>query len=122
MAEIEDGAGVLPTWPIRGGDTWRGEDWAVTDPATGDPIDLVAAGWSNWRAQWRPTAGTSQVIDLEIDDSQAASGILTRKPVSAADTMSMGGPGGYDVKADDADGQSITWLTGSTTWVQDYTR
>lgn len=122
MATIEDGVGVLPTEAVRGGSTWTGEPWTITDPATGDPIDLVAAGWSNWRAQWRPSAGSGFAIDLQIDDSQAASGILTRQPVSKADTMSMGGPGGYDVLADDADGQTFAWLTGSTTWVQDYTR
>lgn len=116
------GPGILPPDAIYAGDTWPGEDYTITDPATGDPIDLVAAGWSNWRAQWRPTAGTSTYIDLVIDDSQATSGIISREPLAGSQTESMGGPGGWDLQADDADGQTVTWLTGQTTWTQDYTR
>ncbi len=61
-----------------------------------EPEDVSA--YSGWASDWRATPGAAVDVELAIDTSQAASGLVT---ISATDeqTLSMGGNGYFDVLA-----------------------
>lgn len=112
------GPGILPTDAIYAGDDWSR---ILTIQQGGSPVDLASAGWTNWTAQWRPDPGTASKIDLTVDDTAAASGQITVS-LTGAQTESMGGNGVWDLQAEDSDGNTVTWVRGSTVWTQDVTR
>lgn len=112
------GPGILPADQIYAGDDWSRILTIKQDDAA---VDLVAAGWTAWTAQWRTDPGTASKIDLSVDDSAAASGQITVS-LTGAQTESMGGNGVWDLQATDSDGNTVTWLRGATVWTQDVTR
>lgn len=92
-----------------------------------DPLDLVADGWGTWAATWRPAPESNQSVALDVDTSNAASGIIrvsatgvkTRQIqdlVSRRDQF-----GAWDLQAVKA-GATRTWLYGRTTHREDVTR
>ena len=110
--------GKVPTLQLRGGDDWS---LALTLQQAGSPVDLPAAGWTGWRAQWRPAAGSATVIVIDVDTSSASSGVLVLSQ-DGTRTGQMGGPGVWDLEAKDSSGRTVTWLAGDTAWTQDVTR
>lgn len=112
------GPGILPSDAIYAGDYWSR---ALTIAQDGAAVDLVAAGFTAWKAQWRPDAGSSTFVDLTVDDSLAASGLIT-VAATGAQTETMGGPGVWDLQALDSAGRPVTWVRGVTSWTQDVTR
>lgn len=113
----------LPPITIKAGDAWDGFRFRVKDdqdPA--QPIDLPAAGWTDWRCQFRPSPGSGQFVELTVDDSDAANGWIGVSATGAM-TQQMGGDGGFDVQCLRGDGEPKTWVEcKQVTWWQDYTR
>ena len=110
--------GRIPTLKLRGGDDWS---LTLTLKQGGVPVDLVAAGWTGWRAQWRPAAGSATVLAIDVNTTSAASGVLVLS-MDGARTGQMGGPGVWDLEAKDSSDRTVTWCEGDTAWEQDVTR
>lgn len=86
----------------------------------GTPIDLVAAGWTNWEAQYRTSVFSPDALDFTIDDSLAADGKIT-VTLTASQTEDLIGSGVYDLQANQ--GESVrTWLKGTIQWTKGVTR
>lgn len=83
-----------------------------------DPLDLST--WTDWAAQWRPTLTSDTVLDLDVDTSELATGIVTVS-VDAETTRTMGQSGVWDLQAT-LSGDVRTWLRGRTIWMNDVTR
>jgi hypothetical protein len=109
----------VPVVPIYAGDSVAFPVYTVKT-AEGAAIDLVADGWSDWRAQWRPQADAQDSIELTVDASRANEGMILIR-VAAEDTANMGGAGVWDLQATRA-GLVRTWLRGKTKWTRDVTR
>lgn len=87
----------------------------------GDPaavIDLVAAGWTSWRAQWRPFVSSDSFVEMTVDTSLANVGRITIS-ASAAQTQNMGG-GVWDLQAE-RPGEVRTWLRSAVIFTKDVT-
>jgi hypothetical protein len=83
------------------------------------PINLVAEGWGNWTAQWRPNDSSSDHIDFEVDDSQASQGRIGIF-LSAANSLLVKN-GVWDLQA--TRGEEVkTWIRGEVTHMKDVTR
>ena len=112
---------MIPTeispWPIYSGDP---ESMQLTFQNNDGSIQDLTEFYDSYRAQWRRTPHNGVAIDVEVDDSQAAQGIL-RLELTKAQTEAMNGPGVFDIEAlMGADTRTI--LRGSTSWKQDVTR
>lgn len=110
--------GIVAPIALYGGDDWQ-MVLTITDAGVG--VDLVAAGWSGWRAQWRPDAGSDTMLPFGVSTVGAASGVLALS-MTSAQVGAMGGDGVWDLEALDGGGRTVTWLRGSTVWEQDVTR
>lgn len=111
------GPGIVPTEQIYGGDGWSR---TLTISQSGTPVDLTD-GWSGWKAQWRPTAGAQTVLDIDVDVTDAATGVLVLS-LTGDQTGSMGGDGVWDLEATPTGGEPVTWVRQQTTWLQGVTR
>ncbi|OIU84609.1 hypothetical protein [Microbacterium sp. AR7-10] len=100
---------------IYAGDTYAAR-FAFT--VEGQPFPLPATGW---RAQARPNPHSETVIELTVDATEAAGGIITLT-IPAAETEGIGFPKGvWDLQH--ADGLNIsTWISGRVTIEKDVTR
>lgn len=113
---------------VYAGDAWS-QAFRMTvqpdpdDPAT-EPEDL--SGYSDWACQWRSTAGAATAIDLTVDASDAATGVIVVRAsgdVGAVEgqTREMGGNGVFDLEAVLA-GETRTFIRAKTRWSLDVTR
>jgi hypothetical protein len=110
---------------VYGGDTWAPPPWQrgyLTDPedaATFVPYDYST--WTEWRAQWRPDAESSTVIELTVHHDDAATGTFG---VSATpeQTREMGDSGVFDVQVSNGPDDVVTLLLGATSYKGDVTR
>lgn len=98
--------------PVYAGDATTFPSYAFT--AGGDPLDLSA--WSDWRAVWSATRGTARAT-LALDTTRLREGRILLSCTSAQ-SRAMNGPGRWDVSAV-RDGETRTFLVGSTTWRED---
>lgn len=110
-----DSVPVVPDVPVYAGDSLTFPAYVFT--SSGDPVDL--SGWV-LTAQWRRNPGSSTVIELTVDASEAGVGrvLLSATPVQ---TRQMGTAGVFDLQGVLA-GEVKTWLRGSTVWLEDVTR
>ena len=107
---------------VQGGRWWPGFGIVIADDQTPPvPVDLVAAGFKNWRAQFRPERGSGQKVDLTVDDSRADEGRIAVS-ASSAKTQDMGGSGLFDLICDDGAGEPVPWVEGRLDWEQGVTR
>lgn len=81
------------------------------------PADLSDRTWA---AQWRPRRGSTDKVDLEVDDSAAAAGTIVVHFRSEA-TRQFATQGVWDVQGLDGDDQALTLLTGSVSMLGDVT-
>lgn len=93
----------------------------------GEPLDLVADGWGTWAATWRPSPESNQSVELDVDTSDAPSGII-RVSATGAKTRQIQDLvtrrdhfGAWDLQAI-KDSAPRTWLYGRTTHQEDVTR
>lgn len=110
---------TVDTVEVYAGDT---VDWPTYTLKTSDGTirNLVAEGWTNWAAQWRPTPDATSDVVLDLDESRLSEGII-RITASAVDTRAMQANGVWDIQAE-RNGEVKTFLRGKTKWVQDVTR
>lgn len=114
MATIPTDVGAL--------DVYAGDTFTQTFTLTSDssPIDLDAAGWSDWSAQFRKTASSSTAVDFAVDVSQADVGKITIS-LTPAQTAALKDNGVFDLQA--TQGSVVrTWIQGSISWLRDITR
>ena len=108
---------TLPTVSLYAGTPYKR---TLTFLRNGVPRDLVAEGWTDWRIQWRRTRTSEEFIEATVDASNAANGVIVFK-FSGAQTRAMNVAGVWDMQAHQ-DGESYTWWTGTTAWLNDVTR
>ena len=107
---------LVPAVLVYAGDTITFPTYTITDSA-GTPVDLSA--WT-WRAQWRYVATADVAVELDVDDSQAADGII-KISADSTDSRAMGRDGVWDLQG--TQGSTVqTWIYGPTEWVEDVTR
>jgi len=84
-----------------------------------EPEDLSA--YTDWACHWRVTAAAATSIDLEVDATDAATGLIVIR-ATGAQTRAMGSSGGFDFEAIGTDGEPRTFVRAKTRWTLDYTR
>lgn len=84
------------------------------------PINLVAEGWTDWEAQWRPTIDSDSEMTLQVDTSRAQFGEIAIT-ASATQTRTMGASGVWDLQAKRG-AEVKTWVRGKTKYTKDVTR
>lgn len=117
---------TAPTVNVYRGDTTPFFSYTVAvrtdpeDPLSLVPVDLVAAGWSNWVAHWRRSTSSADFIAMVVDTSQASVGRISVKATSAQ-TEQMIGAGYWDLQAT-RPSEVRTFVKGQTTFEKDVTR
>lgn len=111
------GPGIVPAELIEGNGGWSR---TLTISQGGTPVDLTA-GWSGWKAQWRPSDGARTELDITVDVTDAATGVL-RLSLTQAQCSQMGGPGVWDLIGTPIGGEPVPWVRQETTWRQGVTR
>lgn len=105
-------------------EVYAGDDvsWPTYTFKTGDGTrrDLVAEGWGNWHAQWRPTPESPSEVTLSVNEAVLSNGIIAIS-VSSIGSRAMKTNGVWDVQAE-RNGEVHTFLRGKTKWIQDVTR
>lgn len=109
----------VPAVAIYAGDTAIWPTYTFTDESQA-ARNLVLEGWGAWTAQWRAKATDATAIQLDVDDSEASTGII-KISSDSADTARMGGNGVWDLQAING-GTVKTWIRGKTKWTEDVTR
>lgn len=108
---------------LYAGDTWTPQPWrrGYRETEDGPLIPYDYSEWTTWRAQWRPDADSSTVIELTVHHDDAADG---RFGVSAtpAQTRLMGENGVFDVEVSNGPDDVRTLLRGRTKYQGDVTR
>lgn len=105
----------VSTVTVYAGDTLRLEYHLLDDQ--GDPADVSA--W-DFTAQWRQTVTSTDAIDLTVDTTEAATGVIIIS-ATADQTNLMSNPGVWDLQGIDGD-EVHTFLRGVTRWMKDVTR
>lgn len=100
---------------LYAGDAYAVEFDPVDDNDT--PADLSDRTWA---AQWRPRRGSTDKVDLEVDDSAAADGTIVVHFRSEA-TRQFAVNGVWDVQGLNVDDQALTLATGSVSILGDVT-
>lgn len=103
--------------PVYAGDPMLLE---YTMEGESDPVDLT--GWA-FTCQWRRSRSSATALDLTVDDSDKASGVV-RISATGEQTTEMAGSGVFDLQGieDGGDGEPFTYLWGATVWTRDVTR
>ncbi len=102
--------------PVYAGDPMLLE-YTMEDDAEGG-IDL--SGWE-FTCQWRRSRSSTESIDLTVDDSNKATGVV-RISATSDQTTEMGGNGIFDLQVVDDSEDPFTWLWARTVWTRDVTR
>lgn len=89
-----------------------------TDAAKTTPADVSDREWS---ASWREDRTSDPATELELDDSEAATGVVIVR-FSAADTSSFAEVGVWDVQGAVPGSDPSTLVTGYVTVQRDVTR
>mgnify|MGYP001061662339 CR=1 FL=1 len=86
----------------------------------GAAIDLDAANWTDWRAQYRTSVFSPEALDFTVDATLASEGKITVE-LPASQTEELQGSGVYDLQA--SQGEVVrTWLKGTIEWTKGVTR
>jgi hypothetical protein len=86
-----------------------------------EPIDLVAAGWTDWKAQWRPQLNDPRFVELTVQTENADQGVIYWT-VTAEQTRKMW-VGVWDLQSiNSITGEVRTWVRGAITYREDITR
>jgi hypothetical protein len=115
-------SGVGFTIPIYRGDSLT-RSYKFRDSNTRDVIDLTAAGWLAWRAQWRPAEDWPEFIEMTVDTSQAAVGIISVSATALqTETMRAGVWDLQAMRTVTGTTEVRTWIRGTTTQKGDVTK
>ena len=111
---------VLPDpWELYAGDATGLT--ILLEYSKGTPQNLT--DYEDWRCQWRTTPGAAEAVNIFVDDSERAMGLIhlyIAPEQTATDTGSIRS-GVWDVQAT-LGGEPRTFLRGTTTWRKDVTR
>lgn len=108
--------------PVYRGDSLT-RSFRFRDETTQAVLNLTAAGWVSWRAQWRPAEDWPEFVELTVDTSQAAAGIVSVS-ATGAQTQTMRA-GIWDLQATrtvTGTTEIRTWIRGTTTHKGDVTQ
>lgn len=108
---------IIVTTPVP---VYRGDDtdfFSYTLTSSGTPVDLSA--WT-WTGQWRSKADDDVALDLVVDATDAATGVLHVAAIGAV-TALMESKGVWDVQGVNGS-QTLTYYRGTTVWAADVTR
>jgi hypothetical protein len=111
----------VPDITVYAGDTFSSPVYVLGTMVNNvfTPYDLVAEGWTNWKAQWRANANDPSFVELTVDTSDATSGAISW--TMGADATRSLWNGVWDIQAVQS-GTVRTWLRGKTLFVEDVTR
>jgi hypothetical protein len=107
-----------PVVQIYAGDTYT-QRYIFKDSA-GDPIDLVAEGWDEWKAQYRATRPAVDFYDFTVDDTDADEGVIVVS-MSKETTKKLTHNGVWDLQASKG-AELKTWVTSDVQVEMDVTR
>lgn len=107
-----------PVVQIYAGDTY--EQSYTFKSGAGVAIDLVAAGWDDWKAQYRCTRSDPNFYDFDVDDSAADEGIIVVS-MPKETTIKLEYNGVWDLQASDGDTLK-TFITSAVEVRKDVTR
>ena len=107
-----------PVVQIYAGDTY--EQSYTFKNSSGVAIDLVAAGWDNWKAQYRTSRPAITAYDFTVDDSAADEGIIVVS-MPKETTIKLESNGVWDLQATDGDILK-TFITSAVEVQKDVTR
>jgi hypothetical protein len=110
---------IIPNIKVYQGDTFTAS-YVFNDKTTGLPINLVAAGWASWIAQWRPTEASTEVVNFTVDATYASTGriIVTASTVNTR----LIKDGIWDLQATQSGTVVRTWIRGRVESIGDVTR
>lgn len=108
---------TVPELMIYAGDTYT-QQFIFLD-SEGDPIDLNAAGWDDWEAQYRRYRDSHEHVSFTVDATAAVDGEITIN-LTAEQTLDLHS-GVWDLQA--SDGATVRTFVTSSVYVQrDVTR
>lgn len=108
---------TVPTLYIIGGATIDPTTYTFYQSDGTTPRNLSAYTLD---AEWRATRAATSKVDLTVDDTDAATGVVLISG-TATDSTTMAGPGVWDLRA--TLGSEVEYLvTGATSWTQGVTR
>ena len=87
---------AIPDIQIYSGDTFE-QSYTFKDTA-GEVIDLVAAGYTEWKAQYRPSRDAIEYVDFAVVHTDADEGVVVIK-LTHEQTSTISKPGVWDLKA-----------------------
>ena len=107
---------------------YAGDAWAQAFRMTIQPdpeVDVTEAedlsAYTAWACDWRPTDASETEIELEVDDTDAATGVIVVR-ATGIQTRAMAGKGVFDLEAVGTDGEPRTFIRAKTSWKNDVTR
>ena len=108
---------------VYAGDAWSASFRMNIQPdpevETLEAEDLSA--YTDWACDWRPTDVSATEIALEVDDTDAATGVIVIR-ATGVQTRAMAGKGVFDLEAVGTDGETRTFIRAKTSWKNDVTR
>ena len=87
---------AVPDVMIYAGDTYE-QTYTFTD-STGDPVDFVAAGYTEWYAQYRTSRDAIEHLDFTVVHTDADEGVIVVK-LTHEKTSTITENGVWDLKA-----------------------
>lgn len=96
-----------------------GDDFAQSFRFTAGGVPEDLSTWGGWACQWRRRASSEDAVDLTVDSSAAATGVITIT-ATTAQTRSMLGSGVFDIQASTPTVR--TFIRGRAVWEMDVTR
>jgi len=111
---------AAPELMIYAGDTFS-QQFVFLD-SEGEPIDLLDAGWQNWKAQYRETRYATEFDEFTVDDSDSPDGSITIS-MTAEETAKLRERGVWDLQATNEFDDSVRTFVTSFVYVEkDVTR
>jgi hypothetical protein len=109
--------------PVKAGDGWSAAFRMTVQP---DPdVDVTVpedlSAYTDFASQWRASRPSTTAIDLTVDVTDVATGLIVVR-ATGAQTRAMGASGGFDIEAIGTDGEPRTFVEAKTRWSLDYTR
>lgn len=112
---------AAPELMIYAGDTFS-QQFIFLDSVTGDPIDLLDAGWLDWKAEYRTDRYATNFIAFDVDSSDSPDGSITVS-MTAEVTATIHERGVWDLQAtNEFDDRVRTFVTSFVYVEKDVTR
>ena len=111
---------TVPLVRIYAGDTYF-QSYTFKD-SEGAVIDLLDAGWRDWRAQYRPSRLSNEYVEFTVVDNDSPDGVI-KVSMTAATTLTLHHNGIWDLEAtNENDGTVRTFITSGVDVLHEVTR